>query len=89
LDGIDPKVVVLMIGTNNSGRDSAEQMPTGSKTWLLNMKKGVPCAHYSHGCFSARRKSRAMGPPESGGSYSIISSLDDGNQVSYLDIARN
>lgn len=44
LVGIDPKVVVIMIGTNNTGRDSAEQIAEGVEAIIKVFKKEKPKA---------------------------------------------
>ncbi|MGN6625758.1 MAG: GDSL-type esterase/lipase family protein [Tepidisphaeraceae bacterium] len=45
VDGINPKVVVLMIGTNNTGRDSAEQIAEGIKKTVDEYLNRCPRAH--------------------------------------------
>src|SRR5262245_40480610 len=42
LEGIQPKVVVLMIGTNNVGRDSAEQIAEGITAIVREIHKRSP-----------------------------------------------
>lgn len=42
LDGITPKVAVLMIGTNNSGSDSADGIATGVKAIVDTLRKKSP-----------------------------------------------
>lgn len=42
LDGIDPKVVVMMIGTNNTGSDTPEQIAGGVKAILDVLAKTKP-----------------------------------------------
>jgi lysophospholipase L1-like esterase len=45
MDGVGPKVVVLMIGTNNTGRDSAVQIAEGVKAIVADYEKRCPEAH--------------------------------------------
>lgn len=45
VDGINPKVVVLMIGTNNQGRDSAEEIAAGVTATVADYQKRRPNAH--------------------------------------------
>lgn len=45
VDGIDPKVVVLMIGTNNSGRNSATEIADGIKKAVAEYEERCPHAH--------------------------------------------
>jgi lysophospholipase L1-like esterase len=42
LDPIKPKVAVIMIGTNNTGRDSAEQIAGGIKAIIDELRKQRP-----------------------------------------------
>lgn len=45
VDGINPKVVVLMIGTNNTGRDSAANIADGIKKTVDEYLRRCPRAH--------------------------------------------
>jgi len=45
VDGIDPKLVVLMIGTNNAGRDSVDQIAQGVSAVTAEYLKRCPNAH--------------------------------------------
>src|SRR5687767_8720610 len=42
LDGISPKLAVLMIGTNNSGDHSAEQIATGVEKIVRTLREKLP-----------------------------------------------
>jgi lysophospholipase L1-like esterase len=44
VDGLDPKLVVLMIGTNNSGRDSVDQIAEGISAVTAEYVKRCPNA---------------------------------------------
>jgi len=44
VDGLDPKLVVLMIGTNNTGRDSVDQIAEGVSTLTAEYVKRCPHA---------------------------------------------
>ncbi len=44
VDGLDPKLVVLMIGTNNSGRDSVDQIAEGISLVTAEYLKRCPHA---------------------------------------------
>ena len=44
VDGLDPKLVVLMIGTNNSGRDSVDQIAQGISNVTAEYVKRCPHA---------------------------------------------
>ncbi|MFA5689840.1 MAG: platelet-activating factor acetylhydrolase IB subunit [Kiritimatiellales bacterium] len=42
LDGINPEVAMIMIGTNNSGRDSAEEIADGIKAIVARIRHKLP-----------------------------------------------
>ena len=42
LDGIKPKVVVLMIGTNNAGRNTADEIAEGVKAIVKELREKLP-----------------------------------------------
>jgi len=44
VDGMDPKLVVMMIGTNNSGRDSVDQIAEGVANVTAEYQKRCPNA---------------------------------------------
>ena len=87
VDGLDPKVVVIMIGTNNSGRNSADQIADGIRAVVAEYEKRCPHAHiilmaiFPRGATpddAGRKKVEAVNAQ--------IASLDDGKRVSYVDI---
>lgn len=45
VDGVNPRVVVLMIGTNNTGRDSVENLAAGVNACAAEYLKRCPQAH--------------------------------------------
>ena len=45
VEGMDPKLIVLMIGTNNTGRDSADQIAKGIKAAVNEYLQRCPHAH--------------------------------------------
>lgn len=45
VDGMDPKLIVLMIGTNNLGRDSVDQIVEGIKAIVGDYLKRCPHSH--------------------------------------------
>src|SRR5579862_3979865 len=45
VDGLDPKLVVLMIGTNNTGRDNVDQIAEGISVVTAEYEKRCPHAH--------------------------------------------
>lgn len=88
LDGIKPKAAVIMIGTNNSGSDSAEGIAKGVTKIVEHIRAKLPdtkillLAVFPRGekatPNAGREKLRAVN--------AIIAKLDDGKSVHYLDI---
>lgn len=89
LDGITPKVVMLMIGTNNVGADSAEQIADGVTAIVKTIGERSP---------RTKVLLLAVFPrgPEPGNAArvkidqinQIIGKLDNGKSVRYLDIGK-
>lgn len=89
LEGIHPKAVVLMIGTNNSGddRNTAEEMVAGVRAVVDKLRQMRPQARilllgiFPRGAeFNAQRGKIAQ-------VNQVLAQLDDGRAVTYLDIA--
>jgi lysophospholipase L1-like esterase len=87
LDGVDPKLFVLMIGTNNVGSYKPEDTAAGVKKIVSIMRERKPNAKilllaiFPRGADAkdgARKKNVAVNE--------IISKLDDGKMIRYLDI---
>jgi lysophospholipase L1-like esterase len=86
VDGIDPKVIVLMIGTNNSGKNSASEIAEGIKDLVAEYEKRCPNAHIIlMGIFPRGEKPTDGGRRKVAAVNSIIKSLD-GDRVTYIDI---
>jgi lysophospholipase L1-like esterase len=87
LEGISPKIVVLMIGTNNTGRNSAEQIAEGVTAIVHELTKQLPQGKVLLlGVFPRGPK---PSDPVRGKIKDInerIAKLDDGKQIRYLDI---
>ena len=87
LDGITPKLAVLMIGTNNTGSDSAEQIADGVAAIVKELRTKSPATKVLLLAVFPRGK---MIP--NGGNTKIleinktIAKLDDGKNVKFLDI---
>jgi lysophospholipase L1-like esterase len=87
VDKIDPKVVVLMIGTNNSGQNSADEIADGIKKLVTEYEQRCPHAHIILMGIFPRGKS-----PDDGGRRKVgavnarIKSLDDDHWVTFIDI---
>jgi Lysophospholipase L1 and related esterases len=85
-DGFKPKAIMLMIGTNNTGRNSAPEIAEGIGAVVLEMRKDFPDAKILLlGVFPRSTPDnplRAMIAEIN----KIIARLNDGKHVFYLDI---
>jgi lysophospholipase L1-like esterase len=100
LEGLDPKVVVIMIGTNNVGRDSVEQIAEGIEAIVKSFRTQRPKAKilllgvFPRSGKSARdfKEKDVAGADEQNKKIptinAIIAKLDDGKHVKYLDISK-
>ncbi len=88
LDSITPKVAVLMIGTNNSGRDSAEQIAAGITLIVKTIHQKTPTTKVLLlGVFPRGEKAGTPIRAKLAKINEIVSKLDDGGKtVKYLDI---
>ena len=85
-EGFSPRAVMLMIGTNNTGRNTAEEIAEGIGAVVLQLRKSFPEARilllgvFPRGTANdpVRQTIREIN--------NTISRLDDGKQVHYLDI---
>jgi lysophospholipase L1-like esterase len=83
-EGFKPKAIMLMIGTNNNGRNSPPEIAEGIGAVVLEMRKDFPDAKILLlGVFP--RVDRPLGPAITE-INKIISKLHDGKHVFYLDI---
>jgi lysophospholipase L1-like esterase len=88
VDGIDPKVVVLMIGTNNSGRNSAGEIADGIEQLVAEYEKRCPHAHIVlFGIFPRGQNANDGGRRKVAGVNEKIKLLDDGKRVTYIDLS--
>ncbi len=85
--GISPRAIMLMIGTNNTARNSAAEIAEGVGAVVLSLQRHFPKAQILLlGIFP---RGRTANDPLRGMLAEInrsISRLDDGKQVHYLDI---
>jgi len=89
-EGIKPKAVVLMIGTNNSGtaENSPEQIAAGIRNIIAAIHKRSPdtkvllLAIFPRGATEANNPGRAKNKAVN----AIIAKFDDGQKVHFLDI---
>lgn len=88
MEGITPKVAVLMIGTNNSGRDSSEQIAEGITLIVKTIHKQSPTTKVLLlGIFPRNKDGKAPIRKKLADVNKIVAKLDDaGKTVKYLDI---
>jgi len=88
LDGIKPKSVVLMIGTNNSGTDSAEGIADGIKVIVETIRSKQPQAKILLLAVFPRGEnvSPNAGRDKLNQVNVIIAKLDNGKNIHFLDI---
>jgi lysophospholipase L1-like esterase len=87
LDGIEPKVVMLMIGTNNMSADSAEQIAEGVTAIVKEIHKRSPKTKVLLLGIFPRGNKPGMIRDKIKDCNQIIAKLDDGGKtVKYLDI---
>ena len=88
VDGLHPKLVVLMIGTNNSGGQTAEQVAEGIAAIVTEYRKRCPDAVILLQAIFPRGQ-LATDPfrAKIGAINKIISKLADGEKVLYLDFS--
>ena len=77
---------MLMIGTNNTGRNNAEEIAEGIGAIVLMMQKDFPKAKILLLGVFPRGPANDPLRKTIAGINSIISRLDDGDRVHYLDI---
>lgn len=88
VDGIDPKIVVLMIGTNNSGRNSAGEIADGIEKLVAEYERRCPNAHIVlFGIFPRGQNANDGGRRKVTAVNEKIKLLDDGKRVTYIDLS--
>ncbi len=92
IDGISPKVVVLMIGTNNIGSNTPVEIAEGIRAIVDRLREKLPHTKilllgvFPRGANRDKSQSVASLDPRIGQVNDIIKSLDDGKMIKYLDI---
>ena len=88
LEGIKPKAVVLMIGTNNSGADSAEGIAKGVTKIVETIREKQPQAKILLLAVFPRGEKASPNPGRDKLNQvnATIAKLDDGKHVHFLDI---
>ena len=86
LDGIKPKAAMLMIGTNNSGSDPAEEIAKGIAKIVETLRAKSPTTKLL--LLAVFPRGAKPGPTRDKLKQvnSIIAQLDDGKMIHYLDI---
>jgi lysophospholipase L1-like esterase len=88
IDGIKPKVAVIMIGTNNSGSDSSENIAAGITAIVEKLREALPETKILLlGIFPRGPNADDPQRKTNIGANEIIMKLDDGKQVHYLDLS--
>jgi lysophospholipase L1-like esterase len=87
VDEVDPKVVMLMIGTNNSGQNSADEIAEGIKLLVAEYERRCPHAHIIlMGIFPRGERATDGGRRKVAAVNSQIKALEDGQRVSFIDV---
>jgi lysophospholipase L1-like esterase len=86
LDGLHPKLIVLLIGTNNMTANSAEQIAGGIKADVEELRKRCPDATVLlQGIFPRGEKPTDPVRAKVKEVNKLVSALADGNKVLFLD----
>jgi lysophospholipase L1-like esterase len=87
LDGISPKLAVLMIGTNNSARNTSEEIAEGVGAIVKIIRRKLPETKLLlHGIFPRGATPEYRLRQVNQKANQIFSKLDDGERIIYLDI---
>lgn len=90
IDGISPKLAVIMIGTNNSGSNTPQEIAEGNAAIVAKLRKQLPemkilmLAVFPRGPNSQDKRRQV-----NEGANAIFKKLADGKMVHYLDIGPN
>lgn len=88
IDGIKPKLAVVMIGTNNSGSDSPQDIAAGITAIVQKLREKLPETKVLLLGIFPRGETREDSKRKiNQATNEIIKSLDDGKSVYYLDIS--
>ena len=98
LDAISPKVVVLLIGTNNCGPYSAEEISAGIQKIISLIHEKIPATKVlALGTFPRGPRINADGNPDNWESHmekiravnADLAALDNGDTIRHLDLTKN
>lgn len=87
IDGIKPRGIVLMIGTNNAGGDSAEDIVKGITRIIEVLRERLPDSNILLLAVFPRGEAPNPTREKLDAVNAQIAKLDDGGKVHYLDIA--
>ncbi|HVC93799.1 MAG TPA: GDSL-type esterase/lipase family protein [Pirellulales bacterium] len=85
-EGFSPRAVMVMIGTNNTGRNTAEEIAEGIGAVVLQLRKCFPESEILLLGVFPRGKANDPVRQTIREINSAVSKLDDGGKVHYLDI---
>lgn len=98
IDGINPRVAVLMIGTNNIGANSPEEIAEGVKAIVARLREKLPMTKilvlgvFPRGESLARdfiaKNDRAKPTDAPGKINALVAKLEDGKMTKYMDISQ-
>jgi len=87
IEGIHPKLAVIMIGTNNSRANTSEQIAEGITAIVKKLREKLPETKILLlGIFPRGADSNDMLRKVNAGANEIVAKLADGKMVEYLDI---
>lgn len=89
IDGISPKVAVIMIGTNNAGDNSADEIADGIRSVVATLRQKLPNTKLL--LLGVFPRDVQPGTPNRNKLKAVneeIATLDDGKKVFFLDIGQ-
>jgi lysophospholipase L1-like esterase len=89
VDGIKPGVAVLMIGTNNSGSNTADEIADGVKAIVRRLREKLPDTKVLLLAVFPRNEKPTPVRDKLNEVNDKIASLSDSKSVTYLDIGKN
>lgn len=89
IDGISPRLAVLMIGTNNSSDDSSEDIAGGVRAIITKLRSELPETKILVlGIFPRGADENDVRRKTNERTNALIASMADGDSVDYLDIGQ-
>ena len=86
IDGIKPKLAVIMIGTNNSGGNTSEDIAAGIKAIVASLREKLPRPRSCSWVFFPAATIPTTSNGKSTQANDLAKSVADGKSVFYLDI---